>query len=60
MYFHVNQLKKHLGPKAVPNVSLPLVTFEGKVKTNPLHILQRRQNPRSADEYDISIPQLIH
>jgi hypothetical protein len=24
--FHVNQLKKHLGPRAVPNRSLPMVT----------------------------------
>jgi hypothetical protein len=59
--FHVNQLKKHLGPKAVPNASLPLVTSDGKVKSNPLHILQRRQIPRNAGEYDVAIPQwLIH
>ena len=34
--FPVNQLKKHLGPAAVPNARLPLLTTEGKIKTAPL------------------------
>jgi hypothetical protein len=59
--FHVNQLKKHLGPRAVPNPSLPMVTPTGKLKYNPLAVLQHRQVPRSAGDYDIAIPQwLIH
>jgi hypothetical protein len=59
--FHVNQLKKHLGPRAVPNPSLPMVTPTGKLKYNPLAVLQRRQVPRSVGDYDIAIPQwLIH
>jgi hypothetical protein len=59
--FHVNQLKKHLGPAAVPNPLLPLVTPDGKIKTYPLTILQHRQIARSAGEYDIAVPQwLIH
>jgi hypothetical protein len=59
--FHVNQLKKHLGPAAVPNPTLPLVTPEGKIKTNPLSILQRRQVPRSAGAYKVAVVQwLIH
>jgi hypothetical protein len=59
--FHVNQLKKHLGPKAVPHPKLPAVTDEGKVKIAPIAILERRQVPRSAGEYDVAIPQwLIH
>jgi hypothetical protein len=57
--FHVNQLKKHLGKAAVPNASLPLVTSEGKVKTAPLAVLQRRQISRSAGEYDIVVPQWL-
>jgi hypothetical protein len=59
--FHVNQLKKHLGPKAVPNPTLPLLTPDGKVKYAPLAVLQYRQIPRSAGAYDIPVPQwLIH
>ena len=59
--FHVNQLKKHLGPNAVPNRSLPLVTAEGKVKVAPLAVLDRRQVPRSAGAYDVAVPQwLVH
>jgi hypothetical protein len=59
--FHVNQLKKHLGKRAIPNPKLPLVTPDGRVKIAPLAILQRRQVPRNAGEYDIAVPQwLIH
>lgn len=59
--FHVNQLKRHLGKSAVPNANLPLVTAEGKIKTAPLVVLERRQVPRSAGAYRIPIPQwLIH
>jgi ribosomal protein L21E len=58
---HVNQLKKHIGPKAVPNPTLPLVTPDGKIKIAPLAVLQYRQVPRSAGDYDIPVPQwLIH
>ncbi|XP_062203820.1 uncharacterized protein LOC133906043 [Phragmites australis] len=45
--FHVNQLKKHLGAKAVPLPNLPLVTAEGKIKTEPLKVLERRIVPRN-------------
>lgn len=59
--FHVNQLKKHLGPAAVPNPSLPLLTPEGKIKTYPLAVLERRQVPRFACAYDVAVPQwLVH
>jgi hypothetical protein len=59
--FHVNQLKKHLGPAAVPNPNLPLLTSDGKIKTFPLAVLQRRQVPRSAGSYDVAVVQwLIH
>jgi hypothetical protein len=57
--FHVNQLKKHLGKAAIPNPRLPLVTTSGKIKVAPRALLQRRQIPRSAGEYDISVPQWL-
>ena len=59
--FHVNQLKKHIGPQAVPNPSVPFLTPDGKIKTHPISILQYRQVPRYAGSYDVAIPQwLIH
>jgi hypothetical protein len=59
--FHVNQLKKHLGKHAIPNPKLPLVTSDGKIKMAPKAVLQRRQIPRSAGEYDVAVPQwLVH
>jgi hypothetical protein len=57
--FHVNQLKKHIGPTAVPNPRLPLVTPTGKIKTFPLNILQRRQVPRKEGNYDVAVPQWL-
>ena len=59
--FHVNQLKKHLGLSAVPNAKLPLVTPDGRIKIAPIAVLQRRQIPRTAGEYDVDVPQcLVH
>ena len=59
--FHVNQLKKHLGDRAIANSKLPLVTPDGKIKIAPLAMLQRRQIPRSNGDYDVAVPQwLIH
>jgi hypothetical protein len=50
-----------LGDRAVPNPRLPLLTPDGKIKTAPLAVLQRRQIPRSAGAYDVAVPQwLIH
>jgi hypothetical protein len=59
--FHVNQLKKHIGTKAVPNSKLPGLAAEGKIKAFPANILQRRRISRSAGDYDIAVEQwLIH
>ena len=59
--FHVNQLKRYLGPCAIPNKYLPLVTPDGKVKVAPLVVLQHRQIPRQAGDYDVAIAQwLVH
>jgi transposase InsO family protein len=43
--FHVSQLKRHLGPTAIPNPDLPLVDAHGNIKTEPVAILQTRQIP---------------
>jgi hypothetical protein len=57
--FHVNQLKKHLGARAVPNTQLHLVTPEGKLKSTPKAMLQRRHVPRNAGEYAVAVPQWL-
>ena len=45
--FYVSQLKKDIGPKAVPTVDLPLIDDQGNIKVAPLEILQRRMIPRN-------------
>jgi hypothetical protein len=57
--FHVNQLKKHLGPKPVPNPKLPILTADSKLKTHPTAILQIRQVPRRSSDYDVAVPQWL-
>lgn len=44
--FHVSQLKKHLGAKALPSPYLPVVNNDGTLKTAPAMVLQVRQIPR--------------
>jgi hypothetical protein len=44
--FHVSQLKKHLGPKAIPHTNLPLVTPDGHIKVEPTVVLDTRVMPR--------------
>jgi hypothetical protein len=45
--FHVSQLKKHVGKNAVPQPGLPLVGDNGKIKTEPLKVLETRSLPRN-------------
>ena len=45
--FHVSQLKKHIGAKAVPSPNLPMVNTNGTIKTGPATVLQVRQIPRN-------------
>jgi transposase InsO family protein len=45
--FHVSQLKKHLGKNAVPQQGIPLVTPDGKIKTEPTKVLETRSLPRN-------------
>jgi hypothetical protein len=44
--FHVDQLKKHIGPKVVPQDNLPLVTSDGYIKAEPVVVLDTRALPR--------------
>uniref|UniRef100_A0A8R7V1T5 Tf2-1-like SH3-like domain-containing protein n=1 Tax=Triticum urartu TaxID=4572 RepID=A0A8R7V1T5_TRIUA len=45
--FHVSQLKKHLGTHAIPSKELPLVDSHGRIKTEPLAVLETRSLPRN-------------
>lgn len=45
--FHVSQLKKHLGSRAVPEQGLPLIDAEGRILSTPLAVLDRRLIPRN-------------
>ena len=45
--FHVSQLKKHVGPKAIPSPNLPLVDADGRVKFQPIAVLSTRALPRN-------------
>lgn len=52
--FHVSQLKKHHGPLAVPEPTLPLIDDKGNIQTGPAAVLDRKLVPRK--QGDISIP----
>lgn len=52
--FHISQLKKHLGPNAVPIPHLPLLTEDGTILVAPEAILERKLIPRV--QSNISIP----
>jgi hypothetical protein len=43
----VSQLKKHLGPTAVPSPDLPLIDSKGNIQVAPVEILERRMIPRN-------------
>lgn len=44
--FHISQLKKHLGSRAVPDPNLPLVDKEGRIKIEPSTMIETRAMPR--------------
>ena len=52
--FHVSQLKKHLGPTAVPSAHLPLINPDGTILLAPEKLLDRKLIPRV--QGDISVP----
>ena len=45
--FHISQLKKHIGPTAIPCANLPLIGPNGQVRTEPVLALEVRQVPRN-------------
>lgn len=45
--FHISQLKKHIGPTAVPCTDLPLIGPNGQIRTEPVLVLEIRQIPRN-------------
>lgn len=45
--FHVSQLKKHVGQKAIPCPDLPLVRSDGMILIEPVLVLETRQVPRN-------------
>jgi hypothetical protein len=53
--FHVSQLKGHKGSHAIPDQELPLVGLDGKIKTEPLTVIETRSLPRSA----VLVPQWL-
>lgn len=53
--FHVSQLKKHLGPNAVPNPSLPLLNPNGSILLEPEQLLERKLVPRKQGDIEIPI-----
>ena len=53
--FHVSQLKKHIGPKAVPNPNLPLLDDEGNILVAPEAILERKLVPRVQGNIQIPV-----
>jgi hypothetical protein len=57
--FHVNQLKKPTGNRTIPNKQLPLLTDDGKIKSSPVVVLQRRQVLHQEGEYAVVVPQWI-
>jgi hypothetical protein len=42
LVFHVSQLKKYIGTHINPKMSLSIVSYEGKVRVEPVAILDRR------------------
>lgn len=45
--FHVSQLKAHKGTHAVPAQELPLIGADGRIRTEPVHVLETRSLPRN-------------
>lgn len=53
--FHVSQLKKHLGPAAVPNPMLPLLNPDGTILLEPEQLLERKLIPRKHGDIEIPV-----
>lgn len=49
--FHISQLKKHIGPHAVPNPKLPLINPDGTILLEPEQLLERSLIPRTQGDF---------
>jgi hypothetical protein len=47
LVFHVSQLKRHIGPKVIPQADLPLTDADGNIKMSLEKLLDRRMIPRN-------------
>jgi hypothetical protein len=45
--FHVSQIKKHIGPKVIPQANFPLTDSEGNIMVYHEKLLNRRMIPRN-------------
>lgn len=45
--FHISQLKKHLGPKVIPQEHLPLVDSDGNILMQPESLFDQRMIPHN-------------
>ena len=57
--FHVSQLKKHLGPKAIPSPNLPLLNPDGTILIAPEAVLERKLIPRVQGSISIPVVQWL-
>ena len=57
--FHVSQLKKHLGPKAIPSPHLPLLNPDGTILIAPEAVLDRKLIPRVQGSISIPVVQWL-
>jgi hypothetical protein len=53
--FHVSQLKKHMGPKAIPSPNLPLLNPDGTILISPEAILDRTLVPQKQGSICIQV-----
>jgi hypothetical protein len=57
--FHVSQLKRHLGPKAVPSPHLPLINPDGTILIAPEAVLERKLIPRKQGDIYVPVAQWL-
>ena len=57
--FHVSQLKKHLGPKAIPSPHLPLLNPDGTILVAPEAVLERKLIPRVQGAISVPVVQWL-
>ena len=53
--FHISQLKKHIGPQAIPNAKLPLLNANGTILLEPEKLLERTLIPQTQGNIDVLV-----